>query len=194
MTPRQRLLRQITKQDNGCWIWTGARCPSGYGSIWVAGKTQYAHRLAYETHVGPIPQGLWVLHRCNNKACCNPKHLYASKSRASLEERILRKVEKQPGGCWVWRGDANQGYGQIVLSGHRRRAVHRVAYELWLEPIPKGLQVLHLCGSRRCCNPAHLVAGTASETARHMLECRRNSSKRYAGKRYLGPLQEPLLE
>ena len=43
---------------------------------------------------------------------------------------------------------------------------------------PKGLQVQHLCDNRRCCNPAHLVAGTASENARHMIERRRNGKPR----------------
>jgi hypothetical protein len=59
--------------------------------------------------------------------------------------------------------------------------VHRVAYELWVEqPIPKGLQIQHLCNERLCCNPAHLVAGTASENARHMINRRRNGNKGYA--------------
>ena len=172
MTPRQHLLRQITKQDNGCWIWTGARCRNGYGSIWASGKTRYTHRLAYEIYVGPVPQGLWVLHTCGERACCNPKHLFASRTRVSLEERLLRKVEKQPGGCWIWQGETNQGYGQINLSG-RRRTVHRVAYEVWIEPIPEGLQVQHLCGNRGCCNPDHLATGTAQESARFTMQCRR---------------------
>jgi len=172
MTPRQRLLRRITKLGNGCWMWNGSRAANGYGNIWAAGKTCYTHRLAHELWVGPVPKGMWVLHRCGERACCNPRHLFTGRARVSLEERILRKVEKQQNGCWIWLGDSNQGYGQINLSG-RKRTVHRVAYELWIEPIPEGLQIQHLCDDRRCCNPAHLVAGTASETARHMIECRR---------------------
>jgi hypothetical protein len=149
----------------------------------VSGKTTYVHRLAYELWVGPIPEGLWVLHRCNTPTCCNPKHLYAGKTKASLEERLLRRIEKQENGCWIWQGDTKKGYGCIVIAKHRR-AVHRVAYELWVEqPIPKGLQVQHLCNNRLCCNPAHLVVGTASENARHLIECRR--------KRALMPLDSP---
>ena len=168
-TLKQRLRKQIEKQDkpNGCWLWTGARTAHGHGAINVSGKTTYVHRLAYELWLGPIPEGLWVLHRCNTPTCCNPKHLYAGKSKASLEERLLRKIEKQANGCWLWRGNVEKGYGAIVISDHRY-AVHRVAYELWIEPIPKGLQIQHLCNERRCCNPAHLVAGTASENARHL--------------------------
>ena len=175
-TLKQRLRKQIEKQDkpNGCWIWVGARTAHGHGAIRVSGKTTYVHRLAYELWLGPIPQGLWVLHRCNTPTCCNPKHLYAGKTKVSLEERLLRRIVKQENGCWLWQGDIKNGYGCIVIANHRR-AVHRVAYELWIEqPIPKGLQVQHLCDNRLCCNPDHLVAGTASENARHMIECRRN--------------------
>ena len=181
MTPRQRLLRRIVKQDgpDGCWIWTGAQSANGYGTIWASGKTCYAHRLAYELWAEPIPQGHWVIHRCGHPACCNPDHLYTSKGIVGLAERILCKIEKQENGCWIWQGHIQKGYGQIELSGHVH-AIHRVAYELWIEPIPDGLVVLHLCGNRLCCCPDHLAAGTAQESARLMMECKRNGNKGYA--------------
>jgi len=63
-----------------CWPWTGDRHSRGYGVIHrtIAGvsKKTLAHRASWEAHVGPIPDGLCVLHRCNNPPCVNPEHLY----------------------------------------------------------------------------------------------------------------------
>jgi hypothetical protein len=171
-TRKSRLLRRIAKQKNGCWIWTGARTRNGHGTLWLSGKATYVHRLAYELWVGPIPQGRGVYHHCGNRTCCNPDHLCTSKDTARLEQRLLRKIEKQENGCWIWQGNTNNGYGCIEVAGHRR-AVHRVAYELWIEPIPEGLQIQHLCNDRLCINPVHLVVGTASENARHMIDLKR---------------------
>ena len=178
MTPRQRLLRRIVKQDgpDGCWLWTGCRSANGYGSIGVANKTLYAHRLAHELWLGPIPKGRWVLHRCGNRNCCNPSHLYTT---AGLEQRLMRKIVKQENGCWIWQGQTNKHYGQIKISGHMH-TTHRVAYELWIEPVPKGFLVLYLCNNALCINPAHLVAGTAQECAQYKIEHRRNGNKGYA--------------
>jgi hypothetical protein len=164
MTRKQRLLRRIVKQDgpDGCWLWTGARSKNGQGAIQVAGKLYATHRLAHQLWRGPIPPGLQVRHRCGNLACCNPQHLFV----ASPEERLLQRIVKSENECWLWQGHINaKGYGRIKLSEHKYRAAHRVAYELWVEPIPEGLQIQHLCGNSLCCNPAHLVAGTVSETA-----------------------------
>jgi hypothetical protein len=65
--------------ETGCWLWTGALKPNGYGVFGVGGRqggNTYAHRAAYEFFVGPIPPDLLVLHRCDTPPCVNPAHLF----------------------------------------------------------------------------------------------------------------------
>lgn len=61
--------------DGFCWAWTGALNSRGYGCTAVNGKSQLAHRVAYQLLVGDIPAGMQIDHLCGNKRCCNPAHL-----------------------------------------------------------------------------------------------------------------------
>ena len=64
------------KRSDGCWLWTAALSNRGYGNFSVKGTTIYAHRFSYETYVGPIPDDMCILHRCDVKRCVNPEHLF----------------------------------------------------------------------------------------------------------------------
>ena len=78
----ERFLAQLARQPNGCLFWTGRTNPeTGYGML----ASLYAHRFAWELHNGPIPDGLYVLHRCDifypvgditYRRCVEPSHLF----------------------------------------------------------------------------------------------------------------------
>lgn len=73
-----------------CWLWQGAITKKGYGHFWANGTNRRAHRISWEIHYGPIPPDLWVLHKCDNRACVNPDHLYLGTAKENALDRELR--------------------------------------------------------------------------------------------------------
>jgi hypothetical protein len=81
-----QLRSKIEVDESGCWLWTAAATPGGYARINYQKRQKYAHRLAYELLVGPIPDGLTIDHLCRVRNCINPAHLEA----VTLRENLLR--------------------------------------------------------------------------------------------------------
>ena len=73
-----RVMARCYDDPSGCLIFTGARTAKGYGRIGAGGRSRgqlYVHRVVWEHHNGPIPEGMVVMHRCDVSSCCAIDHL-----------------------------------------------------------------------------------------------------------------------
>lgn len=85
--------KYIPEPNSGCWLWTGNCYPNGYGQISINYKSCLAHRYSWTVKYGAIPDGLWVLHRCDVKKCVNPDHLFLGTNSDNQKDAIAKGIK-----------------------------------------------------------------------------------------------------
>ena len=115
-----------------CHWWTGARVEGNHGKFRVGGKVRQASHVAYEIHIGPIPDGMHVHHTCGNTLCVNPDHLIVStpvdipSNKRVTDEQVVKIREMYATGIYTQQelGDyfcTTREYISLVVN-HKRRA------------------------------------------------------------------------
>lgn len=114
----ERFMEKVEPDLNGgCWLWSGCLDNGGYGLVGGDGKRNVkVHRLSYEVNVGPIPDGLFVLHKCDVRSCCNPDHLFLG----TKKDNAIDAVRK---GRWV--NNAGEKHGMAKLSDQNVREIRQ---------------------------------------------------------------------
>ena len=92
-TLEERFWSKVDKTDD-CWIWTGAGNGAGYGHFIIKLNSKWqpfkSHRLAYLLAYNEIPNGMHVLHQCDNTLCVNPEHLFLGNHADNMKDKVLR--------------------------------------------------------------------------------------------------------
>jgi len=98
-TLQERFWEKVDKKGpDECWEWTASTNTSGYGQINRRGRMVLAHRLSYEMNKGSIPENLYILHKCDNKKCVNPKHLELGTYSKNIKDAYDRGLRITPRG------------------------------------------------------------------------------------------------
>ena len=122
----------ITLEADKCWQWTAGTDRFGRGRFKLNGTTVYAPRFAYETGVGPIPDGLFVLHKCDNPGCCNPGHLFLGTKGENNTDRHIKGRDADVRGSKNPMAKVNEGEAQAVINllnqGHSLKQIKEAGH------------------------------------------------------------------
>ena len=83
---KTRILNKINIDDNGCWLLPPDKYKSGYVGLDVDNVTKRAHKVSWEVFIGPVPEGLLVLHSCDVRNCVNPAHLWLGTQKDNMKD------------------------------------------------------------------------------------------------------------
>jgi len=117
-TPAERFWEKVNKIGRkDCWEWRAALVYK-YGKFKANGKSFRAHRYSYEMEYGPIPEGMLVLHHCDNPPCVNPRHLFLGTHQDNVADRVKKGRTRSP--CGEAHGKSKLSESDIIYIRNAR--------------------------------------------------------------------------
>jgi hypothetical protein len=115
LSQMDKFYRHVNRgSDDECWEWKASRDRKGYGQFHIGKKSIRSHRVSWIVHFGEIPEGLHVLHHCDNPPCCNPHHLFLGTNRDNALDR-----ECKGRGNKINAKNRGEGHGMSKLTNEQ---------------------------------------------------------------------------
>lgn len=125
----ERFRRFVEKQENGCWLWVGAKNESGYGNFVINHQMFKAHRFSWELYIGPVLDDC-VLHRCDVPACVNPEHLFLGSLQDNSRDMVMKgrnpRIKLTKDQVLAIRGDLRSAHVVAAEYGVHEKTVYHI--------------------------------------------------------------------
>lgn len=178
-----RFWEKVQKGD-GCWEWQAAFGANGYGKLKCCGRTMAAHRMSWVLANGEIPDGLCVLHKCDNRSCVRPEHLFLGTKKQNTAD------------MWAKGRGSRGGAGESTVRGERH-GMAKLTAEQVLE-IRKlaadGISLTELCKRFGLKSSGSMSAIVSGKKWAHLDAQEKGAPKTYAVRVEIKETAEALME